>query len=115
MIIKKEHANKVKHGYRFTPGDLEVTPKGLIQMVSLSFFGAFMAAFTGCGPGGFFVSALIMIDIEQQVASATGMYLSMFTTLSASIQMIILNKLHLEYGFWIQIMTAVGTLLGIFF
>jgi len=85
VIVKAEYKQKVWCGYNFTPGDLEATPEKIRLMTAISFFGALVAAFTGVGPGFVFCSALIMIDIEVQVATATGMYLTMFTCLSATI------------------------------
>lgn len=84
-------------------------------MNTVSFFGAAAAAFCGIGPGFIFSPILLLIGIEPQVATATGMYVTMFTTLSATIQVIIYKKIYLRYALYIQIMTFLGTLPGIFF
>jgi hypothetical protein len=39
----------------------------------------------------------------------------MFTTLAATIQVIIFKKIQLDYGLYVLIMTAIGTFPGIFF
>mmetsp|Transcript_8356 Transcript_8356/g.13971 ORF Transcript_8356/g.13971 Transcript_8356/m.13971 type:complete len:93 (-) Transcript_8356:22-300(-) len=62
-----------------------------------------------------FVPVLILIGIEAQVATATGMYITMFTTLSSSIQVIIFKKMDLQYALYLQIMTTLGSLPGNFF
>ena len=49
------------------------------------------------------------------MATATGMYCTMFTTLAATIQVIIFKKIQLDYGLYVLIMTAIGTFPGIFF
>ena len=73
------------HKYEFSKGDLEATKLNLFIMIMISFFGAMGAAFCGVGSGFVFCPILVMINIEPQVATATGMYLTMFTTLAASI------------------------------
>lgn len=84
-VIKKDFQEKIKCGYNFIEGDLQATPKNLFFMISVSFFGSIYASFSGLGPGMVFCPALIMIGIESQVGTATGMYLTMFTTLASTI------------------------------
>ena len=55
------------------------------MLVSLSFFAAFCAAFCGIGPGTIFCPVLVIMDLDPTVATSTGMYLTLLTTLSASI------------------------------
>ena len=83
-------------------------------MVGVSFFGSLIAAFCGISPGNIFVSMLVIIGTDPVVASATGMYITMFTTLAASIQVFIFNKINLKYALSIQIMTFLGTFPGIY-
>lgn len=64
-------------------------------MVGVSFIGSVIAAFCGVGPGFIFGPVLIMLGMEPQVATATGMYVTMFTTLAATIQFIIFKRLNL--------------------
>jgi len=115
VLIKREYAEKVECGYEFVPGDLEATPRQLFLLTVFSFLGALIAAFCGVGPGMIFVPVLILIGIEAQVATATGMYITMFTTLSSSIQVIIFKKMDLQYALYLQIMTTLGSLPGNFF
>jgi len=100
-IVKKGYQEKVHLGYNFTPGDVEATPKNLIILVGISFFGAMAAAFSGVGPGFIFCPILVLIGIEAQVATATGMYVTMFTTLSATISVMIFKKIKLDYSLYI--------------
>jgi uncharacterized membrane protein YfcA len=84
-MVKKEFAEKVECGYNFIPGDFEATPKNIVTMNLVSFFGAMAAAFCGIGPGAIFAPILMLVGIQAQVGTATGMYVTMFTTLSATI------------------------------
>ena len=48
------------------------------------------------------------------MASATGMYLTFFTTLAASINLLINNKLNIPYSITINILTIIGTIPGLY-
>ena len=77
---------KAHCGYSFVPGDLVLSSnKNLAIMIAISFFGALLAAFCGIGPALIFCPVLVMIGIEAQVATATGMYVTMLTTLAATV------------------------------
>lgn len=115
LVIKKEFKRKTEAGYQFLEGDLKATPKNLGFMIAVSFFGSIFASFSGLGPGMVFCPALIMIGIESQVGTATGMYLTMFTTLASTIQMLIHKRIKLDYAGYILAMTAFGTFIGLFF
>ena len=64
---------------------MEATPKNVSMLTVVSFVGAFAAAFSGAGPGTVFVPYLVVIGVNPGVATSTGMYLTFYTTLSASI------------------------------
>ena len=100
-LLKKDFKERQEAGYQFIEGDLEATPKNLMNMILISFTGAIFAAFSGLGPGMIFSPALIIIGIESRVATATGMYLTMFTTLAATIQVIVFNKINMKYAVYV--------------
>ena len=52
--------------------------------------------------------------MHTAVASATGMYLTLFTTAAATINVLINQKLNLEYAGWICLLTLIGSLPGIY-
>ena len=54
-------------------------------MVLIAFIGSFTTTFCGIGPGAAFVPTLILLGFHPLIASANGMYLTMFTTLSGTI------------------------------
>jgi uncharacterized membrane protein YfcA len=115
IVVKREYKHKEKHGYEFSPGDLKATPKNLIYLVSISFVGAIAASFCGVGPCFIFGPILFIIGIEAQVGTATGMYVTMYTTLAATIQVLFFELINLKYSYLVNIMTLIGTFLGIFF
>lgn len=81
----------------------------------ISYFGAFVVSFCGLGPGGIFGTYLLYNEIDSMVAYSTAMYVTFFTTLTASIQSIFFNKFLYEHAFYVFIMTIFGTLPGLYF
>ena len=84
-------------------------------MSGVAWFGAFLAAVSGVGPGFIFNSYLVLLGLQPQVGSATGMFLTMLTTMAETIQVIILREIMLTYCAYISLMTIVGSCLGLFF
>ena len=52
--------------------------------------------------------------MHYAVASSTGMYLTMFTALAATINMIIFKRINIQYMFVIALLTILGSMPGIF-
>jgi len=88
--------------------------KNVILLVFVAFFAAFLAGMSGVGPGVIFNSFLILLDIHPAVASATGMYMTMFTTLAATINLLINEGLNIPYCICICLITIVGTIPGLY-
>ena len=73
------------------------------------------AAFSGAGTGAMFSPIFIWRGMYPLVSFATAMYIAMFTTLVATIVMILFDKLLLDYAFYVLLMTVCGTIPGMFF
>ena len=84
-VVKNEFKAKQDCGYEFTAGDVEFTPKNLLFLSVVSFVGSMAAGFSGIGPGYIFFPVLIFIGVEARVATSTGMYITMLTTMACSI------------------------------
>ena len=84
-MVKNDFKLKQECKYNFVEGDFQATPSNVTQMLAISFMGSFSASFCGIAPGGIFCMALIYLGVEPTVGSATGMYMVLITTLSATI------------------------------
>ena len=84
-------------------------------MSCAAFFGSMATAFCGIGPGAAFVPLLVTLNFHPMIASSTGMYLTTFTTLSATVEYIAMGKMIYDYALYIQILTFGATFVGIFF
>lgn len=81
-MLKKDYNEKIEAGYVFIDGDCKLDPKSVGMYMFIGWFGAFISAFCGIGGGSIFCPVLIIIGIQPQVGTATGMYLTLFTSLS---------------------------------
>jgi uncharacterized membrane protein YfcA len=61
---------------------LKLTSKNVAMFMTIGWVGAFISAFCGIGGGSIFCPVLIIIGMQPQVGTATGMYLTLFTSLS---------------------------------
>ena len=52
--------------------------------------------------------------MHYAVAPSTGMYLTMFTALAATINMIIFKRIDIQYMLVIAVLTILGSIPGIF-
>ena len=87
--------------------------KTSIKLVAAAFFGAFAAALSGIGPGLVFIPVVLAMDVNATVATGTGMYLTMITTLSATINLLIVNKINMTYSLVINIITIIVSVPGL--
>jgi uncharacterized membrane protein YfcA len=111
----QDYVKKVKCNYKFVPGDLKLNLYNVTMFMFIGWFGAFVSAFCGIGGGMIFCPILVIVGIEARVATATGMYLTLFTSLSYTIISIVQHQIYLEYASYILAMTVIGTLIGMFF
>ena len=84
-------------------------------MFLIGFVGSLFAGFAGIGPAMIYCPALIMLGLEARVATATASYMAFLTTLSSSIQVLILKRIQMDYAFHVILMTILGSFPGLFF
>ena len=81
----QDYKKKIECDYKFVPGDLKLNIFNVSMFMFIGWFGAFISAFCGIGGGMIFCPILVIVGIEARVATATGMYLTLFTSLSYTI------------------------------
>lgn len=94
--------------------DLRLSKPILIRLVTFAFLGGFMSGALGLGGGAIFNPLLLSLGVLPCVASATGMYMILFSTSGSSIIYIIHKMLNLQFSFWIGFWCSSGSLLGLF-
>ena len=71
-----------------------------------------MSGALGLGGGSIFNPLLLSLGVPPKVASATGMYMIIFSTGASTAAYIISGMLDLTYGFWVGGFCVVGTIVG---
>jgi len=115
FVLKKEYKEKLECGYKFVQGDIKLRVYDISMLIGIAWIGAFISAFCGIGGGMIFCPILIIFGIESQVATASGMYITLFTSLSSTIIVITQKDIYFEYAIYILAMTVIGTFIGLFF
>lgn len=100
-------------GYQFAESDIKWTSKNSIRMLIYGFFGGLISGSIGLGAAIIFIPMLIRLGVSPMVASATGMYLVLFSTASSSILFAIHLILPFEYAFFLGVFVIIGTYLGL--
>jgi uncharacterized membrane protein YfcA len=83
--------------------------------VFYAFIGGLVSGALGLGGGAIFNPLLLSMGVPPSVASATGMYMILFSTSGSSIVYIIYKMLNLQFGFWIGFWCSLGSLGGLYF
>ena len=109
-----DYEKKVQADYTFTLGEVKFTKTKTVILGAIAFCVALLAAACGIGPGLIFNPVLIQLDSHASVASATGMYLTLFTTLASTINMFIFKSINISYCLMIGTLTIIGTVPGVY-
>ena len=86
----------------------------LKKLVGVAFTAAFASGFSGIAPGTIFNSIMVQLDMHSAVASATGMYATLFTTLAATTVVLLNESLNLPYFAMFTLCTIIGSLPGLY-
>ena len=112
--VFKDQNLKTKLGAGMAPSDLRFDGSILLKLVIFAFLGGFMSGALGLGGGAIFNPILLSLGVLPSVASATGMYMILFSTSGSSIIYIIHKMLNLQFSFWIGFWCSGGSILGLY-
>lgn len=112
--MRREQALKQKVGFGLAPSDLRLRQQILARLVIFAFLGGWASGALGLGGGAIFNPLLLSMGVPPSVASATGMYMILFSTAGSSTIYIIYKMLNLQFGFWIGFWCSLGSLLGLY-
>mmetsp|Transcript_18582 Transcript_18582/g.25688 ORF Transcript_18582/g.25688 Transcript_18582/m.25688 type:complete len:139 (+) Transcript_18582:302-718(+) len=85
----------------------------ITKLLLASILGGLAAGAFGVGPGLIFNPIMIAIGLHPAAASATGMYMVIYSTCAASIVAIIMGNVEPIYTIVIMVMTIIGSYPGI--
>lgn len=73
-----------------------------------------MSGALGLGGGAIFNPLLLSLGVQPSVASATGMYMILFSTSGSSVIYIIHKMLNLQFSMWLGFWCSSGSLVGLY-
>ncbi len=82
-------------------------------MILIAFTIGVISGTLGIGGGVIFNPLLVSLGVPPAVASSTGMYLVMFSTLTNSILYSISGYLNWSFAIWLALFTVTGSILGL--
>jgi uncharacterized membrane protein YfcA len=82
-------------------------------LLVVGFSGGFVAGALGLGGAVIYNPALLSLGVPPKVASATGMYLVLFSVLNTCVVNGVSGILNFRYGLFIGAFCSVGSLLGL--
>lgn len=104
---------KKVHGKGLFKGDVDVSSTGtVVCLLLMSVLGGWICGALGLGGGIIHNQILMSLDVPPKVATATGMWLIMFASLSTVISYAIAGVLHTDYAVWIASICGLGTAIG---
>lgn len=84
-IFKREQWLKENHGRGLCSTDIKVSGNSLVTLLVNSFFGGLVSGALGLGGGSIFNPLLLSLGCPPTVASCTGMYMVIFSTMTSTI------------------------------
>ena len=111
--VKEEALIKARIGFPRVPSDIDWAGKTTVKLVILGFAGGCLSSLFGLGGSVIYNPIMLGLGVAPQVASATGMYMVMFTTLSSSKLFIVAGKLNIGYAFWLGTFVLFATYFGL--
>ena len=85
----------------------------IFQILVLSLLIGLASALVGLGGGTFFNPLLLSYGISPIVASATGMYMVMFSNLSSCLLYAFSGHLDIIHAVWLGFFSIIGSIIGI--
>lgn len=112
LDLIRDKKKKVKCGYKFAKGDIEVTKGNLTKLIIVGFFTGFFAGALGLGTGTIIQPVFYELGMHPVLAASTGMYIVMYSTLSATVVTILLGKMNIGYMVNMLVLVSLSTIIG---
>lgn len=113
IYLRWVYLRKLKCDYTFLPGDVKWTGFKIVLMIFIGFIVGVLAGALGLGGGVIYNPLFLELGIDPQVASSTGMYLVMLTSLTNTILYAVQGHLKWDWGVWLAAFTIIGSIVGL--
>jgi uncharacterized membrane protein YfcA len=112
--VVREQALKVKYRKGLCKSDIDFTRGNVLRLVLFSFLGGWVSGALGLGGGAIFNPLLLSMGVAPSVASSTGMFMIIFSTLGSSVSYIASGMLNVTFAAWIGGWCALGSIAGMY-
>lgn len=89
------------------------TRRNILFLAFFSLLCGTIASTVGIGGGTLYNPLLLIIGVNPQVAAASGMYITLYNTLSTMIQFIIIGRLPIVWSLFLAVFVIVCSVTGI--
>ena len=113
LYLKRLYLKKIRNSYTFVDGDMKWTIGKIVKMIGFGVLTGLSSGGLGRGGGVSFNPLFIELGIPPAIASATGMYLVMFSTITNSFLYGISGLLYFNWGIWLGTITSIGSIFGL--
>lgn len=105
---------KRKYRVNFLDKDILYEGRSLKIILCVGAVGGWVSGALGLGGASIYNPALLTLEINPRVASSTSMYLTLYTTINASIVNWLYDYLDFDYGIFISFWSAIGSIIGLY-
>ena len=112
-LMDKQERQKEEAGYKRSPGDITFNLQNSIKFCIIGLIGGLCAGGLGIGGGMIFNPLLLGLGSLPQVASATGMYLVIFSSMATTTQFALSGELDWNYAVVQGAFVIVGSCIGL--
>jgi uncharacterized membrane protein YfcA len=95
-----------------TESDIIFTNKNVLFLISLGFFGGFLAGAFGLGGGVIYNPILLTMGLPPTVAGACSLYLVCYSKIASTVVYSLNGLLDWNYGLWVGFWSCLGGLIG---
>jgi len=103
---------KIKYGSGLGSSDVKLEGAQFVKLMAFSFVGGWVSGALGLGGGSIFNPLLLSMGVPPKVASATGMYMIIFSTGASTLTYMLNDLLPVSYGIWVGSFCILGTICG---
>jgi len=112
-IQDKEVEIKVRAGRGDDESELNFDGKSRKTLLLTSLIGGFTSGAFGLGGGSIYNPILIEMGVPPTVASATGMYMVMLSSIATTTMFLVFGELDLSYSIWLCFWSCLATSLAL--
>jgi len=113
IIVRREQDLKIKYGrIGMADSDIIFSTKNVLFLVSLGFFGGFLAGAFGLGGGVIYNPILLTMGLPPTVAGACSLFLVGYSKIASTIVYALNGILNIYYALWVGLWACIGGFIG---